>query len=228
MSLVTYGDVRPWARAIKQRTGIGPHAGVMPPWYIEKNIGIQHYKDDPSLSDLEIAKIANWADSGAPQGDPADMPPAKKFLDLDTWNIGAPDLIVKTKEIVVKAGAPDWWGEIESVPVGLDEDRYVLALQIREVNDVPKDGTGRATVGGRYVFHHMIWSTREQGPDGQVDTSPEIGIDQSNSTSWPVHEVGRNADFFDPKGGRLLRAKSWVVSNSVHIHSNGRDTMAHL
>ncbi len=228
MSLVTYGDVRPWARAIKQRTGIGPHAGVMPPWYIEKNIGIQHYKDDPSLSDLEIAKIANWADSGAPQGDPADMPPAKKFLDLDTWNIGAPDLIVKTKEIVVKAGAPDWWGEIESVPVGLDEDRYVLALQIREVNDVPKDGTGRATVGGRYVFHHMIWSTREQGPDGQVDTSPEIGIDQSNSTSWPVHEVGRNADFFDPKGGRLLRGKSWVVSNSVHIHSNGRDTKAHL
>ncbi|PYQ71848.1 MAG: hypothetical protein DMG04_19645 [Acidobacteria bacterium] len=175
MSLVTYGDVRPWARAIKQRTGIGPHAGVMPPWYIEKNIGIQHYKDDPSLSDLEIAKIANWADSGAPQGDPADMPPAK-----------------------------------------------------REVNDVPKDGTGRATVGGRYVFHHMIWSTREQGPDGQVDTSPEIGIDQSNSTSWPVHEVGRNADFFDPKGGRLLRGKSWVVSNSVHIHSNGRDTKAHL
>src|SRR6185437_11374965 len=52
MSLITYTDVRPWARAIKQRTGIGPHAGVMPPWYVEKNIGIQRYKDDPSLSDL--------------------------------------------------------------------------------------------------------------------------------------------------------------------------------
>src|SRR5438067_11062889 len=228
MSLVTYGDVRPWARAMRQRTSIGPHAGVMPPWYIEKNIGIQHYKDDPSLSDLEIAKIAKWADNGAPQGDPADMPASKKFVDFDTWNIGTPDLIVKTKDIVVKAGAPDWWGEIESVPIGLDEDRYVLALQIREVNDVPKDGTGRATVGGRYVFQHMIWSTRAQGPDGQVDTSPEIGTDQSNSTSWPAHEDVRNADFFDPKGGRLPRAKSWVVSNSVHIHSNGRDTMAHL
>ena len=228
MSLITYADVRPWARAIKQRTGIGPHASVMPPWYIEKNIGIQHYKDDPSLSDLELAKIAKWADNGAPQGDPADLPPPKTFLDLDTWNIGAPDLIVKTKDVVVKAGAPDWWGEIETVPVGVDEDRYVLALQIREVNDVPKDGTGRATVGGRYVFHHMIWSTREQGADGQVDTSPEIGVDQNNTTSWPVHEVGRNADFFDPKGARLLRAKSWVVSNSVHLHSNGRDTKAHL
>src|ERR1700674_5681336 len=41
MSLVTYEDVRPWARAIKQRTGIGPKAGVMPPWYVERNIGIQ-------------------------------------------------------------------------------------------------------------------------------------------------------------------------------------------
>ena len=228
MSLVTYTDVRPWARAIKQRTSIGPRAGVMPPWYIEKNIGIQHYKDDPSLSDEEIAKIAKWADNGAPAGDPADMPAAKRFLDFDTWNIGAPDLIVKTKDIVVKAGAPDWWGEIESVPVGLPEDRYVLALQVREVNDVPKSGTGRATVGGRYVFHHMIWSTRVAAPGGELDTSPDIGIDQENTTSWPVHEVGRNADFFDPKGARLLRAGSYVVSNSVHLHSNGRDTKAHL
>src|SRR5215203_6398358 len=50
MSLTTYEEVRPWARAIKQRTGIGPHAGVMPPWYAEKNIGIQSFKNDPSLS----------------------------------------------------------------------------------------------------------------------------------------------------------------------------------
>ena len=41
MPLTTYEEVRPWARAIKTRTGIGPHAGVMPPWYMEKNIGIQ-------------------------------------------------------------------------------------------------------------------------------------------------------------------------------------------
>ena len=42
---------RPYAKAINQRTHIGPHTGVMPPWYIEKNIGIQHYKNDPSLSE---------------------------------------------------------------------------------------------------------------------------------------------------------------------------------
>src|SRR5262245_52695443 len=77
MPLVTYEEVRPFARAIRQRTSIGPHRGVMLPWYIEKNIGIQKYKNDPSLSDVEIATIAKWADSGAPLGNAADLPPAR-------------------------------------------------------------------------------------------------------------------------------------------------------
>src|ERR1041385_3065213 len=76
MSLVTYEDVRPWARSIKVRTSIGPKAGVMPPWYVEKNIGIQQFQNDPSPSDDEIAKIGKWVDAGAPRGNPADMPPA--------------------------------------------------------------------------------------------------------------------------------------------------------
>src|SRR5262245_25464167 len=215
MSLVTYEDVRPWARSIKTRTAIGPHRGVMPPWYIEKNVGIQKYKNDPSLSDAEIAKIAKWADNGAPQGNPADMPAARAFESFDRWTIGQPDLIVKTNEILVKANQPDWWGEIDSVDSGLKEDRYVKDLEIREVNDVPKDGSGRATVGGRYVFHHMIWATDNGGGDGV-------------NAPWPVHEVGRNADHFAPDAGRLLRANAKIVSNSVHLHSNGRDTKAHL
>src|SRR5688572_31348509 len=56
MPLTTYEEVRPWSRAIKTRTGLGPRAGVMPPWFVEKNIGIQKFKHDPSLSDAEIAK----------------------------------------------------------------------------------------------------------------------------------------------------------------------------
>src|SRR5499425_845726 len=81
MSLVTYEEVRPFARAIKQRISIGPHRGVMPPWYMEKNIGIQKFKDDPSLSDDEIATIAKWSDGGAPKGDPAEMPAPLKWDD---------------------------------------------------------------------------------------------------------------------------------------------------
>src|SRR4029079_3237746 len=119
MSLSTYEDARPWARAIKQRTGIGPKAGVMPPWYVEKHIRIQQFHNDPSLSDEEIATLAKWADSGAPRGNPADMPPPKVYANRNAWAIGTPDLIVKTNDILVKATAPDWWGEIPSVPTGL-------------------------------------------------------------------------------------------------------------
>jgi hypothetical protein len=227
MALQTYEEARPWARAIKQRTGIGPRAGVMPPWYVEKNIGIQHFQNDPSLSANEIALIAKWADSGAPRGNPADLPPAKTWDDSGKWSIGTPDLVVKTTDLVVKANSPDWWGEIPRVPTGLTEDRYVTAIEVKEVNDVPTTGSGRATVGGRFVFHHMIWSTRVV-KDGEESDGGELQFDADNSTGWPVHEVGRNADMFDPKAARLLRAGSYIVSDSVHLHSNGRDTKAHL
>jgi hypothetical protein len=229
MPLVSYEDVRPWARAIKQRTGMGPRAGVMPPWYVEKNIGIQKFHNDPSLSDDEIATIAKWADSGAPRGNPADMPPPKVYADARAWAIGTPDLVIKMQELEVKGNAPDWWGEVPSVPTGLTEDRYVAALEIKEVNDVDINAKdGRATVGGRFVFHHMIWRT--QVLDGKTDTSqdPLAIFNDEESVNWPVHEVGRNADFFDPKSARLLKAGSSIVSDSVHLHSNGRDTRAHL
>ena len=225
MSLVTYEEVRPWARSIKTRTGIGPKAGVMPPWYVEKNIGIQKFKNDPSLSDEEIAKVAKWADSGAPRGNPADLPPAREWDDAAKWAIGTPDIIVKTKDLVVKGDAPDWWGEIPRVPTGLTEDRYVTAVEVKEVNDVESKGTGRATVGGRYVFHHMIWSTKVLD-DNAATADPNASDD--SSTGWPVHEVGREADFFDSKSARLLKAGSCIVSDSVHLHSNGRDTKSHL
>src|SRR6195256_5869420 len=94
MSLQTYDEVRPWARAIKQRTGIGPKAGVMPPWYVERTIGIQQFHNDPSLSEDEIATLAKWADTGAARGNPADLPPPKGYADDRAWAIGAPDLII--------------------------------------------------------------------------------------------------------------------------------------
>ena len=85
MSLLTYEDVRPWARAIKMRTALRNKRGAMPPWFIEKDIGIQHFKDDISLSEKEIEKIAIWVDSGAPLGNPADLPPP---LDFGPWRVG--------------------------------------------------------------------------------------------------------------------------------------------
>src|SRR5690349_15594214 len=95
MPLVSYEDVRPWAKAIKTRTALRSQRGAMPPFFVEKNLGIQKFKNDPSLSDEEIAAIAKWADSGAPRGNPADMPKPRSFDDSDKWTIGEPDLILK-------------------------------------------------------------------------------------------------------------------------------------
>ena len=220
MALVEYDDVRRYARRIAYKTGLRDVAGAMPPWYVEKDIGIQEFKDDFSLSDEQVEAIAYWTANGTPMGDPADAPPPLEFDDGVSWTAGEPDLIVKLEEFLVEADAADWWGDIEPVDIGLTEDRYIASVEVREVNDYnPATSEGRETVGGRFIFHHMIYSTRV------VD--PEDGA-AAPSTQWPVHEVGRNPDIFDADGGRLLRAGSSVVSNSLHLHSNGRDTRGHL
>ncbi|HVQ63408.1 MAG TPA: hypothetical protein VMT78_02665 [Terriglobia bacterium] len=211
MSLLTYEEVRPFAMAMKQRTALRHRRGAMPPWFIEREIGIQRFKDDISLSDAEIAKIARWADAGAPRGNPADLPPARVFADnadSASWQIGTPDLIVTSPAIEMKAISPDYWGALAAVPTGLSEDRYVAAMEIKEVND-SRNKPGRATVGGLFVFHHAT-------------------VNVSGGGAWPVHEVGRNADIFDTKAGKLLRAGSTISFPSVHLHANGKDTTANL
>jgi mono/diheme cytochrome c family protein len=218
MSLVTYEEVAPYAGLIEYKTALRDRAGAMPPWYAEKDIGIQDFKNDPSLTDAELEAIAVWVRGGVPKGDPADAPEPLEFNSTGFWSAGEPDLIIRTQDITVLGGAPDWWGDIPSVPTGLTEDRYVRSVEIRETNDVDTSG-GAGTVGGRNMVHHMIWSTQVFNEDG---TSEGIQI------PWPVHEIARNPDIFDEDGGRLLRANSYLVSNSVHLHSTGVDTTGHL
>lgn len=218
MPLVSYEQVAPYAGLIEYKTGLRDRAGAMPPWYMEKDIGIQHYKNDPSLSDAEIQAISTWARTGVPRGDPADAPAALVFDDSIKWSMGQPDLVFSTADVTKLGGSPDWWGEIPRVLIGLEEDRYVKSVEIVEVNDVGSGGGGD-TVGGLFIFHHMIWSTQNLDEDGN-----RVG----QGTSWPVHEVGRNPDIFDPDAGRLLKAGSSFVTDSVHMHSNGRDTVGHL
>ena len=144
MPLVTYDQVAPFAGLIEYKTGLRDRAGAMPPWYVEKDLGIQDFKNDPSLTTAEIAAISTWARSGAPQGDPAFAPEPRVFDDSVKWTAGEPDLIVSTASITKLAGTPDWWGEIESVDMGVIEDRYVKSVEIIEVNDIDfQAGTGR-------------------------------------------------------------------------------------
>ena len=109
MPLVTFDQVAPFAGLIEYKTGLRDRAGAMPPWYMEKNIGIQGYKNDPSLSDAEIAAISTWARNGTPKGDPLHSPEPLVFDDSLKWTAGEPDLIVKTNSVTKLSGTPDWW-----------------------------------------------------------------------------------------------------------------------
>ena len=220
MPLVSYEETAPFAGLIEYKTSLRDRAGAMPPFYAEKNIGIQHIKDDPSLSDAELAAISTWARSGAPKGDAADAPAPLVFDDNAKWKLGEPDKIVQLKDFLMEGGRPDWWGELPSVSTGMTEDRYVKSVEIIEVNDVNEGVAASDTVGGLYIFHHMIWRTEVVDENGKIIPG--------QSVSFPVHEVGRNGDVFDPEAGPLLAANSAFFTDSVHMHSNGRDTVGHL
>lgn len=220
MPLVSYDETAPFAGLIEYKTSLRDRAGAMPPFYAEKNIGIQHIKDDPSLSDAELAAISTWARSGAPKGDAADAPAPLVFDNNAKWKLGEPDKIVQLKDFLMEGGRPDWWGELPSVSTGMTEDRYVKSVEIIEVNDVNEGVAASDTVGGLYIFHHMIWRTEVVDENGKIIPG--------QSVSFPVHEVGRNGDVFDPEAGPLLAANSAFFTDSVHMHSNGRDTVGHL
>jgi len=196
MSLLTYDDVRPWARAIKEKVS----KRQMPPWYIDRNIGISAFKDDPSLSDREIATISQWVDAGAPRGNPTDMPPPRQFSDLDQWHIGKPDFIVTMKKpYILPANGPD---NIVNVLVdpGFTEDMYVTAVESK-----PADARSYK------VVHHFTTNLVED-----VEADP-------TGLFFNEYALGKNGDIFPPNSGRLIRAGSKINFN-LHLNPRGEET----
>jgi len=226
MSLLTYAEVRPWARAIKRKASLRE----MPPWFIERNIGIQKFKDDISLSDAEIAKIGSWVDGGAPQGNPADMPPPRQFADEAGWSFGTPDLIVSSPVVSVKAVAPDLQGDLaEFVPLGLTEDRYIKAVQVREVRLSERAAEGVST-GSRAalnisVLHHAVIQARTDFDPESEDPNSPVGRQGGDFTL--THELGQNATIYPDELGVPLRAGSFL-SFRVHTHATGKDVDVRL
>jgi mono/diheme cytochrome c family protein len=219
MSLLRYEDARPWARAIKQRTG----TREMPPWFIEKNVGIQEFKDDPSLSDAEIATIARWVDAGSPRGNPADMPPPKTFPSGIEWTIGEPDLIVTSPTAKVPAFGADWHGYWEATKVPLDEDRYIKSVEVHEVRVSGASSAGRTGgLGGYSVIHHagITAGSEAGGEPGPVNSMSADGFGMT-------HEAGQNATVFPDGLGVKLPAKSSLAWR-VHTHSFGEEVSVRL
>ena len=192
MPLLTYEDARPWARSIKDRVS----RRQMPPWHVDRTVGIHRFKDDPSLSDEQVQTITAWVDAGAPKGNPDDMPPPRVFDDSDRWHIGKPDLIVSMPQsFTVKPEQADWWGNFYA-DAGLTEDRYIKAVEAK-----PSPGAAR-------VVHHAVQTlVYDEGTDpGGVLVE---------------YAVGKNGDVFPDGAGKLMKAGAKVRFN-MHYHAIGQ------
>jgi len=198
MSLMTYNDTRPWARAIKDRV----LRREMPPWHLDKTVGIRQYKNDISLTDDQMATIVKWVDNGAPQGDPGELPKPLDFGNENTWFIGQPELLVTTDEFKMYAKGSDWWidqyGEI-TVP----EDRWIKAMEIKPSNR-------------RIVHHSVVYAIEPDAPAG----TPESGVQLTE------YAVGKYGDTFAENTGRFLK-KGTRLRFDMHYNAAGTEQTNH-
>jgi|TARA_B100002003_G_C14150759_1_gene553453 hypothetical protein len=199
MSLIDYDTVKTWAPVIKDRVV----NRKMPPYFIDKTVGVQGFKDDRSLSDEEIATIVAWVDNGAPEGDSRNMPTAPTFDDNISWTLEdemgrPPDLIIPIPEpFTVPPGSPNWWMTFYS-DTGLTEDRWIMAFETKP------------TAEGYPVVHHAV--TQMEFPEGGGGFLSEYAL-------------GKTADINPPGTGQLIKAGTRLRWN-VH-YASSPDGLAH-
>jgi hypothetical protein len=208
MSLVTFEEVRPWVKSIAARVG----GRQMPPWHIDKTVGIQKFKNDRSLTDAEIDTVLRWAAAGAPKGDPSQLPPAKQWPDTSKWQeagrLGKPDLVISSTPYTMPAVAQDaWWKPI--VATGLTEPRWVRAIEIRPASEK-----------GRKITHHALARLQqtEDMPRELFTNDPDV-VGDGLFMEWAV---GKNADEMRPDAGRLMLPGSKIAWD-IHYHAVGEE-----
>jgi len=206
MSLASYDETRPWVKAIRKEVA----AKRMPPWNAEP-LPLK-YQGDASLSEAEIATILRWADAGAPNGDPKDLPPEKTFP--AGWKTGQPDIIFQTPEdFQIEWDGPDVQRCFVMPPA--EADTWMKSVEIRP--------------GSPSIVHHIIlWLDGEGKESAALDAKdpapgyPCVGSPQFVATDvlglwvpgiWPEVLPDGVARAM-PKGSRLVA--------QAHYHSNGR------
>jgi len=201
MSLRTYEEARPWARAIRARV----ESRQMPPWHVDRTVGIQQFKNDRSLGDDQIATILAWVDQGALKGDPRDMPPPREWPEGQGWNYAArfgqkePDLIIKGRPWTQKAGQGNAWFK-RMVETGVTEPRWVRAIEVRP-----------GSVKGRKITHHANVDIDQVEPDGTVTVGRFM--------EWAV---GKEGELMRPGTGKLVLPGSRIAWD-VHYASADED-----
>jgi peroxiredoxin len=231
-SLMTYKQASNWADDIKEYT----QNRRMPPW--KPVPSAYSFSGERRLSDRELEVLAKWADDGAPEGDPKDAPPTKKFE--DGWQLGKPDLILTPNEDFVLGATGKDHFRVIVMSTGLTEDKYVTAIEIRPGN--PRvvhhtlnfwDTTGSARA--RQQEEHEKRVKNPPAPDA-VDVGPgyasamglgfQIRPQDLMSGKPPIGTLAGWAPGIMPKelpagtGYYLPKNSDLVVQ--MHYHRNGR------
>ncbi len=206
MSLITYQDVRPWAKAIRAKVA----SREMPPWGADARYG--QWKDDRSLTDAQIDTIVKWVDAGAPKGDEAALPPPPTFA--GGWTHGEPDVVIEMPvdfEIPAEGQVPviDFFTQAP-----FTQDVYVKALDVRP-------GTpGVVHHAGLYVIERLpagakLVNGRIIGADGKPMSRNQVARANGGSSTEEIQKLlsfvpGRGYEEYQGDAGQLIKAGSYI------------------
>jgi mono/diheme cytochrome c family protein len=216
MSLLTYEDARPWAKAIRSVVALG----AMPPWHADAPRGT--FSNDRRLTDQEKQTLIAWVDGGSPQGDPKDLPPAPKFV--EGWEIGRPDAVISMQQPfdVPASGTINY--QYFQIPTNFTEDKWVQAIEVKP--------------GTRAVVHHILVFAKEPGgaipesvfttvvpkppvpKDGKKPLDPGEATARMRGVLIATTAPGTNAMMFQPGSAVLIKAGS-ILTFQVHYTANG-------
>ncbi|HZR25191.1 MAG TPA: hypothetical protein VFA59_16465 [Vicinamibacterales bacterium] len=206
MALMTYDDVRPWAKAIKRKV----ENREMPPWGADPHFG--KFKDDQSLTAEQIVTIATWVDAGAPKGNDADLPPAPKFA--AGWSHGAPDYVIDMPidfEIPAEGEVPvtDFFSKTP-----FDHDVYVKALEVRPGTNAVVHHAGlyvidRLPPGAKLVDGRIV------DANGKAMSRNQVARANGGTTTEEIQKLlsfvpGRGYESYQGDAGQLIKAGSYI------------------
>jgi hypothetical protein len=225
MSLVTYQDARPWARSIKQRV----ESRQMPPWHIDRSVGIQKFKNDMSLTDEQVATVVAWVDQGAIEGNPADFKakPINKTLywQAEADGYGPPDITIKTPDYTMPAVHQDeWWRPVQPIPI--TEPRWIKMVEIRPSN-----------LQSRKILHHSIaYHILSPENTDAVNQGVSVGRFSLSGSTTQINAadlvnrrpqvmewaIGKGYDRYAEGTGKLILPGE-KISWDQHIHAAGEE-----
>ena len=205
MSLMTYKDARPWARAIRDDVV----QRKMPPWHADPQVG--EFINDPRLSDAEIATIDAWVRTGTREGEPKDLPPAPVFQ--EGWHI-KPDVVLTIPEFLVSGASQDDY-EYIYVPTNFTEDKWVQA--------------GEVLPGDRRVVHHAtvsVIAADKVAKKEEENSKSTAGEDKYHYRTGKVLHLRREAPVVDdgcssPDGGGVPGESSGYLNIVPGIYLPG-------